>query len=141
MDRRAGNVQPEMSARNAAAPTVPNAKRRAAEQLGRKAEDGVALEWKARGFEILARRLRTGGGELDLVVADEQTLVFIEVKARRSLHEAAFSVPRAQQARLLDGAGYALAANPAWQRPDTRFDVALVFPGGIEMIEDAIRYQ
>jgi putative endonuclease len=36
------------------------------------------------GFDILARRFRGAGGEIDLVAFDHQTLVFIEVKTRSS---------------------------------------------------------
>ena len=40
------------------------------------------------GFEVLARNHRTRFGELDLVVFDPetQTLIFVEVKTRRSGH-------------------------------------------------------
>src|SRR4051812_2197127 len=37
-----------------------------------------------RGYRILARNFRTRLGELDLVAADERTLVFCEVKTRLS---------------------------------------------------------
>ena len=37
-----------------------------------------------RGYRVLARNFRTRYGELDLVVADERTLVFCEVKTRVS---------------------------------------------------------
>src|ERR1700722_5331573 len=83
-------------------------KRRAAETLGRNAENDVALLWQAKGFSVLAQRLRTGAGELDLVVADHETLVFVEVKARRSMAEAAYAVSPRQQARLLEAANMAL---------------------------------
>jgi putative endonuclease len=115
-------------------------KRRAAETLGRNAEDDVAMLWGAKGFSILAKRLRTGAGEIDLVVADGETLVFVEVKARRSMAEAAYAVSPRQQARLLEAASIALAAHEDWHRPCIRFDVALVCNGAIEHIEDAIRY-
>jgi putative endonuclease len=115
-------------------------KRRAAETLGRNAENDVALLWQAKGFSVLAQRLRTGAGELDLVVADHETLVFVEVKARRSMAEAAYAVSPRQQARLLEAANMALATHEDWHRPCTRFDVALVCNGAIEHIEDAIRY-
>lgn len=114
-------------------------KRRRAEDFGRLAEAGVAQAWAANGYEILARRLRTGAGEIDLVAADDETLVFIEVKARRSLAAAADAVTPRQQARLLEAAGIALALNPDWERGATRFDVALVSPEGTRHIEDAIR--
>src|SRR4051795_1385517 len=37
-----------------------------------------------RGYRVLARNFRTRLGELDLVAADERTLVFCEVKTRLS---------------------------------------------------------
>jgi putative endonuclease len=115
-------------------------RRRAAEFDGRQAEERVASQCRSQGFSVLARRLRTKSGEIDLVVADRATLVFIEVKSRKSLAEAAYSIPPRQQARLLDAASAALALHEDWQRPNTRFDVALVCQGAIEHIEDAIRY-
>ncbi len=115
-------------------------KRRAAENLGRIAEDEVALFWQGKGFAILAQRLRTGAGEIDLVVANAGVLVFVEVKARKTMAEAAYAVSPRQQARLLEAASLALATHEDWDRPSVRFDVALVYAGGIEHIEDAIRY-
>jgi putative endonuclease len=115
-------------------------KRRAAEILGRNVEDDVALLWQAKGFSVLAQRLRTGAGELDLVVADRDILVFVEVKGRRSMAEAAYAVSPRQQARLLEAANMALAMHEDWHWPCTLFDVALVSNGAIEHIEDAIRY-
>ena len=78
-------------------------KHRTAEILGRKAEEAVALKLQAEGFRVLAQRLRTGAGEIDLVVANAETLLFVEVKARNSLAEAAYAVAPRQQARLLEG--------------------------------------
>jgi putative endonuclease len=115
-------------------------KRRKAETLGRLAEDDVASLWRAKGFAVLAQRLRTGAGEIDLVLADGETLVFVEVKARKSLAEAAYAVSPRQQARLLEAASLALACHEDWLRPSIRFDVALVCGSSIEQIEDAIRY-
>jgi len=114
-------------------------KRRTAEILGRASEDEVAAVWADKGYDILARRLRTGVGELDLVLADAGTLIFMEVKARASFAAAADAISARQQARLLEAASLALANNPHWARPDTRFDVALVCHGAVEHIEDAIR--
>ena len=116
------------------------AKHRAAETRGRVAEDEVAQYWRRKGFGVLAQRLRTGAGEIDLVVANAQALVFVEVKARKTLAEAAYAVTPRQQARLLGAASLALAMHEDWERPCTRFDVALVHPGGVSHIEDAIRY-
>lgn len=50
-------------------------------QLG----EHLALEHYERlGFRLLERGYRTSAGELDLIVYDGQTIVFAEVKTRRS---------------------------------------------------------
>lgn len=113
--------------------------RRAAESQGRAAEALVAAHWLSRGFDVLAHRLRTQAGEIDLVVADSSTLIFIEVKSRKTLAQAAHSVRPRQQARLFEAANCVLAARGDWVRSDIRFDVALVCGGAIEHIPDAIR--
>ncbi len=115
------------------------AKRRDAEKYGREAEASVISCWEQRGFKVLARRQRTRLGEIDIVVADQDMLVFVEVKARESFAAAAYAVAPRQQARLLQAAESLLAVNQDWDRPTIRFDVALVCNGAIQHIEDAIR--
>ena len=51
--------------------------------LGRQGEDLAAEHLERLGFRLLARRHRTRFGEIDLVAADDETLVFCEVKTRR----------------------------------------------------------
>jgi putative endonuclease len=51
---------------------------------GRRGEDLAAEHLERLGFKVLARNHRTRFGELDLVVYDGETLVFAEVKTRRS---------------------------------------------------------
>ena len=52
--------------------------------LGKTGEDYACRELEHRGYEILARRFRTRLGEIDIIAREDDTLVFIEVKARRS---------------------------------------------------------
>lgn len=136
MDQNAASL----SLHSASLKTSSLVKHRAAEVLGRNAEDEVAGHWRSKGFGVLAQRLRTGAGEIDLVVANADVLVFVEVKARKTMAQAAYAVSPRQQARLLEAASAALATHGDWERPCTRFDVALVYPGGVSHIEDAIRY-
>ena len=51
---------------------------------GRRGEDLAAEHLERLGFQVLARNHRTRFGELDLVAYDGETLVFAEVKPRRS---------------------------------------------------------
>jgi putative endonuclease len=54
-------------------------------ELGKMGEDLACRELTARGYEILARRYRNRGGELDIIARDGRTTVFVEVKTRESL--------------------------------------------------------
>ena len=53
-------------------------------ELGRTGERLAAEHLERLGYDILARRHRTRFGELDLVAADCDTIVFVEVKTRRT---------------------------------------------------------
>ena len=116
-----------------------NARRRAAEMRGQDAESRVAAELCARGWTILARRVRTGAGELDLIAERDGLLTFVEVKARPSLVEAAHTLGPRQRARIAAAAEAWLAANPGHGAAGIRFDVILVAPGGMRRIADAFR--
>lgn len=126
----------------APSPAKHTARRRAAEMSGRQAERDAEAYLAAQGYTVLARRLRSPAGEIDLVLADRDILLFVEVKARPSLAEAAYAVSPRQQARLLAAAGAVMAQHPEWARSCTRFDVVLFGAGGAcRHIEDAVRYQ
>ena len=51
---------------------------------GKRGEDLACAELVRRGYAILARRYRTRFGEIDIVCDHDGTVVFVEVKARRS---------------------------------------------------------
>ena len=54
--------------------------------FGKAGEDLACRELERRGYEVLDRRYRRRGGELDIVARDGATIVFVEVKAREG-HE------------------------------------------------------
>ena len=51
--------------------------------LGRAGEQLAAAHLERLGLRVLTRNFRTRWGELDIVAADERTIVFCEVKTRR----------------------------------------------------------
>jgi ribonuclease HII len=114
--------------------------------LGREAENLAAAYLEARGYDIVARNQRTGGGELDLVAQDGEVLVFVEVKARSMdlFGNAAEAVDTRKQKRLIAAAQAYLAENCA-SLPVCRFDVmCLDYSGdapGIEHMPDAFRME
>ena len=111
-----------------------------AEVTGRGAEDAAADALAAEGWIVLARRIRTPAGELDLVAEREGLLAFIEVKARPSLSEAAHALGSRQRARLAAAAECWLAEHPGHGAAGMRFDVLLVAADGtVRRIADAFR--
>jgi putative endonuclease len=51
--------------------------------LGDRGERAAARFLRRRGLRVLLRGYRTPSGEIDLIARDGETLVFVEVKARR----------------------------------------------------------
>lgn len=60
------------------------ARRFSEKSLGDRGEDAAAKFLKRQGFHILARGLDSPLGELDVIAVDGRTVVFVEVKTRRS---------------------------------------------------------
>jgi len=91
--------------------------------LGRSAESRAEAFLKSRGLKLVARNWRCRFGEIDLVMQDGVTLVFVEVRLRRrsDFGGAAASVTHAKQKKLLATARQYLAGLPAI--PPCRFDV------------------
>ena len=95
--------------------------------LGAAGEAAVAAWYRAGGYEVLDRNWRCRTGELDLVVSRGHTLVFCEVKTRRTdaFGAPAEAVTYAKQRRLRALAAQWLAER-APGRCELRFDVASV---------------
>jgi putative endonuclease len=100
----------------------------AAQSFGLSAESTAAAFLIAKGFRILARRWRSPYGEIDIVARNRSTLIFVEVKARAALDDAAYAVTARQRRRIADAASAWLAARPDLAALDARFDVVLVAP-------------
>ena len=111
--------------------------------VGQNGEHAAAAWYADAGYEILDRNWRVREGELDLVVRDPRTIVFCEVKTRRS---DAFGLPAEavgarKQLRIRKLAGRWLSEHNT-AGANLRFDVAAVLPDGkggwrVEMITDA----
>ena len=80
----------------------------------------------------------TGAGEVDIIVKNQTTLVFIEVKKRKDLTTAAYAIQPKQQQRIRRGAEAFLANHFEYLKFDIRFDAILIeYPFKIEHIENA----
>lgn len=107
---------------------IPSPVRVTAFQTGLSAESRACVYLIAKGYRILARRFRTPYGEIDIVARRRGLLAFVEVKARATLDDAAYSVTPHQQQRIVAAAQAWLMARPEHANFEMRFDVVLIAP-------------
>lgn len=92
---------------------------------GNVAEDAARTELKRAGLREIAANANYRGGELDLVMDDAGTLVFVEVRYRRSLAfgGGAASVDIRKRRKLVLAAQLFLASHRQYAQAPCRFDV------------------
>jgi putative endonuclease len=110
-------------------PAGANPRRMAAFRTGLSAESRAAALLMMKGYRILARRFRTPFGEIDIIAQKRTLLVFVEVKARHAVDEAAYAVTPRQQQRIIAAAQAWLMAHPEHASFDMRFDAVLIARG------------
>jgi putative endonuclease len=97
---------------------------------GRWAEEAALEFLTGQGLRCLARNHRCRFGELDLVMRDDATLVFVEVRFRHNntFGGGAASVTHAKRRRLIAAARHYLGRLHGAKLPPCRFDVVSVSP-------------
>ena len=103
---------------------------------GREAEAAAARHLERHGLDVIERNFRIRGGEIDLICRDGATLVFVEVRLRRSddFGGAAASITAAKRRRIVLAARHYLAGRGAL---DCRFDCVLLDGKRLEWLRDA----
>jgi len=113
-----------------------------AHALGLDAEAAACAALERDGWSVLARRLRTAAGEIDVLAEKAGLLAVIEVKSRPTLAVAAASLSGRQRTRLIAAAEIVMGEHPAWGEAGMRFDVLLVDAAGeVRRIADAFRVE
>jgi putative endonuclease len=113
-------------------------------------ESGAAAEALARGYlerqglRLLAQNWRCKRGELDLVMLDAGTVVFVEVRYRRhsAWGGAAESVDARKREKLIRAAQHFLQQESRWAKYPCRFDVIAItadsqIPAQLDWIQNA----
>ena len=116
-----------------------NRKKQRSEKRGRRAEFWASLFLFFKGYRTLERRFRSKRGEVDLICKRGNTIVFVEVKARKTVDDALHSIAYKQRKRIE-------AASEDWLRlvgtkaKSHRFDMVAIVPRRIPThIKDAWR--
>ena len=113
---------------------------------GKRAEKMACRFLQQQGLVLLQQNFQCRTGELDLVMQDNTSLVFVEVRFRKNsiFGTAAETVDRNKQLRLIRTAQHYLAVHRS-QTAECRFDIVGVKPDGnklaFEWIRDAFQLQ
>jgi len=95
---------------------------------GRRGEWLAVMVLRLKGYRLLHRRFGGKGGEIDLIMARGDAIVFVEVKARAALGDAAAAITpdkrRLMEARIRQW----LARNPWAMQRTLRADAVFVAP-------------
>lgn len=90
------------------------------------AMENAAVQWlHTQGLICIERNFRCRGGEIDLIMRDRSTLVFVEVRlrSRGDFGSAAESVTATKQRRVIHAAQYYLTTHAHHADQPCRFDV------------------
>ncbi len=83
-------------------------------------------------MRIVARNVRSGRGEIDIVALDGDTVVFVEVKSWRKygIDDLEFAIDAGKIGRLVETAKFFLSRNREYNCMSVRFDVVFIDAGG-----------
>lgn len=112
---------------------------RTAQQIQGDAGENAALAYlQGQGLTLVERNFRCKGGEIDLIMRERQTLVFVEVRKRADARYggAAASVTHRKQARLILAAQVFLQRHA--QQPACRFDVIAIDGDKLDWLQNVI---
>ena len=105
---------------------------------GLAAEEIVAADYTRRGLRLERRRWRGKRGEIDLILREDDRVIFVEVKKSWDFARATESLSHRQMQRILGAAEDFVDGEPKGLLTEMRFDVALVDAvGRIEILENA----
>lgn len=102
--------------------------RQTADAQGRRGEHYAAAWLERRGWTVLARRVKTKAGEVDLVARRPGLIACVEVKVRRNAAELDHAIDEARLARVA-AAAELIFPDHAQPGDDLRVDVLLLAPG------------
>jgi putative endonuclease len=102
--------------------------RREADQRGREGEAQAAMWLASQGWRIVAERVKTKVGEIDLVAQRSGLVAFVEVKWRARANSLADAIDERRLARVAAAAESVMHLY-ATQGEDVRIDVILLAPG------------
>ena len=92
--------------------------------LGAHAEHWAQQYLEAQGLTLVTNNYRSPRGEIDLIMREENTLIFVEVRLRnnKQFGSAADSIDARKQQHLIHAAQHYLQSKKLWDQASCRFD-------------------
>jgi len=112
------------------------------QQFGKTGESIAVKELTTLGYTILEKNFRAKPGEIDIIAKDKETIVFVEVKARRtkSFGNAKYSITPGKQ-RKISMTALIYLKQKSMMKKKARFDVIIIHPDNsnraVEIIKNA----
>jgi len=108
--------------------------------IGQEKEHEALQYLEQQGFGLIESNYFCRVGEIDLIVEDKDTYVFVEVRYRKntSYGGAAISITPHKQTKLIKAAEHYIQAHPHVLCKNCRFDVIAITGQQIEWIKNAI---
>jgi putative endonuclease len=102
----------------------------------------TAADWLQanHGMKALEQRYRTKAGEIDLIMLDQETVVFVEVKTRLSGHagEGLLAVNKKKQQRITN-ASILYLLKKGWKNRAVRYDIIEIRQNEVLYIPNAFQ--
>lgn len=107
--------------------------------VGTQAEKQAQAYLEKQGLTFKERNFRCRQGEIDLIMLDDTTLVFVEVRYRKSANfgSAIESVTLSKQKKILTTAQYYVQQKQLGESQPLRFDVVGIDPSEINWVKNA----
>jgi putative endonuclease len=107
-------------------------------KIGNIAEDQACDYLQKHGLILITRNFRCALGEIDLIMRDQEDIVFIEVRSQHKNFSDAFeSVDHHKQTKLVKAATFYLQKEKLFDKINCRFDVIGIHNNNLEWIKDA----
>lgn len=108
-------------------------------EIGQQAEQRACAFLENKGLKLLARNYRCTFGEIDLIMRDDEVVVFVEVRKRSDSYFASAieSVDLTKQRKLIKTATHYLQKQHWFDKVPCRFDIIGITQDQIEWIQDA----
>jgi len=106
---------------------------------GRDGENLAAQRLEESGLKIIDRKVRSRFGEVDLVALDNETIVFVEVKAWNAYgcENLEYAVNASKRKRIIETAKFFLSEHREYNSMSVRFDIVFIGPDSIQHLASA----